>query len=257
MKLFVTAIASGSNGNCYYVGNEEEAVLIDAGISCREIEQRMRRLELSIKKVKAVFISHEHTDHIRGVHVLSKKYKIPIYITPATLENAKLDVKNPYNIKLTSDVPVKIGGLEVLAFPKFHDARDPHSFIIRYQGICVGVFTDIGIPCENVIRNFQCCNAIFLETNYDEIMLQEGNYPYYLKRRISGDKGHLSNQQALELLLRYRPSFMTHVFLSHLSQDNNNPKLVLDLFKKNAQNSEIVVTSRTSEIALYEIKERS
>jgi phosphoribosyl 1,2-cyclic phosphodiesterase len=253
MKLFVTSLNSGSSGNCYYVGNEKEAVLVDAGISCREIEQRMKRLELSMKKVKALFISHEHTDHIRGVRVLAKKYQLPVYITRGTLLNANLDQSNPFNVILTPEIPVTIGQLEVTAFTKLHDARDPQSFVIRYKDLCVGVMTDIGTACENVIRYFSCCNAVFLESNYDEKMLREGNYPYFLKKRITSDVGHLSNRQALELFLAHKPDNLTHLILSHLSEENNSPELVKELFEKHADGVEIVVASRTQETPVFEI----
>jgi phosphoribosyl 1,2-cyclic phosphodiesterase len=253
MSLFVTSLNSGSNGNCYYVGNEEEAVLVDAGISCREIEQRMKRLNLNIKKVKAVFISHEHTDHIKGVDTLSKKHKLPVYITKGTLENARINKHNPFNIKLTPYQPVQVGNLEITAFPKFHDARDPQSFVVRYKDLCIGVFTDIGAPCEHVIRHFRCCNAIFLETNYDHEMLMNGSYPAHLKYRISSKVGHLSNQQALDLFLRNQSPSLTHLFLSHISKENNHPSLVWNLFKRNSKNVEIILTSRHEEIPVYEI----
>ena len=174
MSLFVTALNSGSNGNCFYIGNEKEAVLIDAGISCRETERRMDRLGLSMKKIKALFISHEHTDHVRGVRVLAKKYQLPVYSTPGTLREVHLHPNHPFNHTLTSYQPVKIGDLEVTAFPKCHDAHDPQSFIIRYNNICVGVLTDIGEACEHVIKHFKCCHALFLETNYDTEMLLTG-----------------------------------------------------------------------------------
>ncbi|MFN6943773.1 MAG: MBL fold metallo-hydrolase [Cytophagaceae bacterium] len=253
MNLFVTALNSGSNGNCYYIGNKDEAVLVDAGISCREIEKRMDRLGLSIKKVKALFISHEHADHIRGARVLSKKYQLPLYITPATLANAYFDPKHPFTVRLYPYQPVQAGSLKITAFPKMHDAKDPQSFIIQANETCVGVFTDIGEPCEHVIKNFKLCNAIFLEANYDDKMLETGPYPIYLKRRISGNKGHLSNLQALELFCQNKPEFMSHIFLSHISKENNDPKLAQDLFKNHCSNVEIVLTSRTSEIPVFEI----
>src|ERR1700744_5411222 len=120
MSLYIASLNSGSNGNCYYVGNDEEAVLIDAGISCRETEKRMNRLGLSIEKVKAVFISHEHSDHINGLEVLSKKYQIPVYITPATLQSSRLDLQHDLVRSFKAYTPVSIGGISVSAFPKFH-----------------------------------------------------------------------------------------------------------------------------------------
>jgi phosphoribosyl 1,2-cyclic phosphodiesterase len=254
MSLFVTALASGSNGNCYYVGNEREAVLVDVGISCREVEKRMRRLGLQMANVKAVFVSHEHSDHIKGLHVLAKKYNLPVYITNNTLRNG-VYVNRALVHDFRAYEPVTIGGLEVNAFPKLHDAADPYSFVVSHDGIKVGVFTDIGRACENLIYYFGQCHAAFLESNYDEHMLEVGGYPYYLKKRISSDRGHLSNKQALELFLEHRPAFMSHLFLSHLSKNNNCPKLVGELFNSNAGGVKIVVASRYEETAVYTINE--
>lgn len=253
MSLFITSLNSGSNGNCYYIGNTEEAVLIDAGISCRETEKRMRRLGLGMEKVKAIFISHEHSDHVKGVEVLSRKFNLPIYITPATLKNSGMFLLQELSKSFKAYEEIIIGGLKVKAFPKFHDASDPYSFIVSGNGINIGVLTDIGSACEHVINNFKECHAAFLEANYDEQMLQNGHYPYYLKQRVSSDKGHLSNVQALEIFVKHKPEFMTHVFLSHLSRDNNDPKLVKDLFIKHAGNTNVIIASRDNETDVYEI----
>lgn len=253
MSLFVTALNSGSNGNCFYIGNEREAILVDAGISCRETERRMLRLGLSMKKIKGIFISHEHTDHVRGVKVLSKKYQMPVYSIPGTLVKGHLSEEDPLNRALTPYQSIFVGDLTVTAFPKFHDAFDPQSFVVKYRDTCVGVLTDIGAPCDHVIKHFKCCHAVFLETNYDADMLQTGRYPYYLKRRIASQYGHLSNQQALELFCEHRSSFMSHLFLSHLSKENNDPALVHRLFQQHANGVEIVLTSRYEEIPLYQI----
>ena len=227
MSLFIASLNSGSNGNCYYVGNSSGAVLIDAGISCRETEVRMRRLHLQMQTVKAVFISHEHADHIQGLSVLAKKYKLPVYITEATLRNCGDIIKNTIPINpFTPHQPVQVGSLFITAFPKQHDAAEPHSFIITDEDVTIGVFTDIGTPCYHVIHYFKQCHAAFLEANYDEAMLAQGRYPYHLKKRISGTHGHLSNSQALELFIRHGPPFMSHLFLSHLSKENNHPQLV-------------------------------
>jgi phosphoribosyl 1,2-cyclic phosphodiesterase len=244
---------SGSNGNCFYIGNKEEAVLVDVGISCRETERRLDRLGLSMKKVRAIFISHEHSDHIRGVRILAKKYQLPVYSTPGTLKKNHLQQGPSCNHHLFHNQPITIGNLKVTPFPKNHDAHDPQSFTIKYKEVCVGVFTDIGEPCEHVVRNFKCCHAIFLETNYDTQMLLSGRYPYHLKRRISSHIGHLSNQQALELFRKHKPPFLSHLFLSHLSKENNDPALVHDLFQSHSEGVEIILTSRTAEIPLYEI----
>jgi phosphoribosyl 1,2-cyclic phosphodiesterase len=253
MSLFITSLNSGSNGNCYYIGNDREAILVDAGISCKETEKRMQRLGLSMSKVKAIFISHEHTDHIKGVQVISKKYQLPVYITDDTLLHGGLSLNEQVVLSFKAYVPIQIGDIVVTAFPKFHDAAEPHSFIVACNDIKIGVFTDIGAPCEHLISHFKQCHAAFLEANYDEAMLANGSYPYYLKKRISGGHGHLSNKQALDLFKAHKPAFMTHLLLSHLSKDNNNPALVLDLFNQHAGNTRIIVASRHEETAIYQI----
>ena len=254
MSLFITSLNSGSNGNCYYIGNESEAVLIDAGISCREIEKRMKRLKLSLQKVKAVFISHEHSDHIKGIEFFSKKYHVPVYITTTTLFNSRLKIENGLTVAFKAYEPVLIGSLTITPFPKFHDAIDPNSFVVDCNKIRVGIFTDIGLPCEHVIKQFRQCNAAFLEANYDEKMLADGNYPHHLKKRISGGAGHLSNTQALDLFRKYKPAFMSHLFLSHLSKNNNTPQLVKDLFNTYRDGVEIIIASRYEESAVYHIQ---
>jgi phosphoribosyl 1,2-cyclic phosphodiesterase len=135
MSLFIAALNSGSNGNCYYIGNEREAVLVDAGISCRETERRMKRLGLSMQKVRAIFVSHEHSDHINGVTVLSKKYNLPVYITQGTLNNCSLVLDEQKTFSFAAYQAVHVGELMVSAFPKFHDAAHPHSFMIECRGI--------------------------------------------------------------------------------------------------------------------------
>ncbi len=253
MSLYITSLNSGSNGNCYYIGNEQEAVLIDAGISCRETEKRMKRLGLQIEKVKAIFVSHEHTDHITGIPVLSEKYQLPVYITANTLLQSRISVKEHLVRSFTADIPLAIGGLLITAFTKLHDAVDPHSFTISADGIVVGVFTDIGCTCKNVIEHFKKCHAAFLEANYDETLLMNGNYPYYLKKRITGDNGHLSNDQALQLFLEHKSSFMSQLILSHLSKNNNTPELVQALFDLNAGSTAITVASRYQETTVFNI----
>ena len=248
--MFIASLNSGSNGNCYYVGNEREAILVDAGISCRETEKRMTRLGLSMQRVKAIFISHEHSDHIRGLAVLAKKYSLPVYITDGTVHHCG-DVPKELCKTLRSYLPVKIVSLEVTAFPKHHDAVEPHSFMIANGDTRIGVFTDIGATCEHLIRHFAQCHAAFLEANYDEEMLEKGRYPFYLKRRIRGGKGHLSNKQALELFITHKPAYMSHVLLAHLSKDNNCPELAQQLFAQHAGETHVSVASRHEESPVY------
>jgi phosphoribosyl 1,2-cyclic phosphodiesterase len=253
MTLFIASLNSGSNGNCYYIGNDQEAVLIDAGLSCRETERRMRRLGLSLDRVKAIFISHEHDDHIRGLEILSRRYQLPVYITGPTLEQCRFPPDPPLVNTFRADEAISIGGLSVLAFSKSHDASDPYSFVVSSPTVRIGIFTDLGVVCDNLIRHFAQCHAAFLESNYDEEMLEKGRYPWPLKNRIRGGNGHLSNRQAFELFAAYRPPFMSHLLLAHLSQDNNRPELAQALFEEQALGATITVASRHNESEVYAI----
>lgn len=253
MSLFIASLNSGSNGNCYYVGNHSEAVLVDVGISCREVEKRMANLGLELSRVKAIFISHEHTDHISGVEVLAKKYVLPVYITPAVFGNSRLTIDPTLMRSFFTDQPVAIGELKITAFEKEHDAIEPFSFVVEGNGVKVAVITDVGTACERVIHYFKQCHAAFLETNYDEQMLEKGGYPIHLKRRIRGGKGHLSNTEALQLFLDHRPAFMTHLLLAHLSKNNNDPEIVNNLFSKHAKHTQVVVASRYKETEVFEV----
>lgn len=253
-RLCLSSLNSGSNGNCYYVGNDHDAVLIDAGISCRETEHRMARLGLSLAKVRAILISHEHTDHTRGMEVLSRKFRIPVYITPDTHMNSLLRIDHLLLQSFSANEELHFGSLTVKAFSKHHDAADPHSFTVTGSGITVGVFTDIGTVCEHLIHHFSQCHAAFLEANYDEAMLEEGRYPYFLKRRIRGGKGHLSNLQALELFNSYRAPFLELLVLSHLSQQNNHPQIVTDLFSPHANGTRVAIASRFGESEVFSVQ---
>lgn len=252
MALYFTSLNSGSNGNCYYVGTATEAVLVDVGLSCRETEKRMQKLGLSMKIVKAIFVSHEHGDHIKGVSTLANKYNIPVYITSKTAKNGPILISH-LSKTFVARQPVCIGNLIVTPFLKSHDAADPHSFTISCNGITVGVFTDIGNVCEETICHFKRCHAVFLEANYDADMLENGRYPIHLKNRIRGGHGHLSNKEALDLFIEHRPPFLSHLLLSHLSKENNSPEMVEALFKQHANGVNIIVASRYQATEVFSI----
>lgn len=251
----IAAIASGSNGNCYYLGNSDEAIIVDAGISTKQLVERMTRLGLSLSRLKGVFISHEHSDHIRGLDVLTRKHAIPVFMTQKTYSSYGKIINDSLLNFFTPGESVSLGKLRVHPFLKSHDAVEPCGFSVSSEGKTVAVMTDIGLHCSNVIAHLNKADAVFLESNYDERMLRTGFYPAYLKRRISSDVGHLSNTQAATLTLSHASSRLRHVFLSHLSANNNTPELALSTFnhfinQRNDLKVEVILTSRQKESGL-------
>jgi len=240
----ICALASGSNGNCYYIGNETEAVLIDIGISYKRLLERLNIAGLEVSKIKAIFISHEHADHILGVRTTCKKIGIPAIFSQHTFSKLySKHIPELYAFYKTGKA-YTIGQLTIVPFKKKHDASDPHSFIIEQNGFNAGVFTDIGIVDTLLEQEFSKCQAVFLESNYDKEMLRNGPYPEYLKTRVASDLGHLSNNQALELVQQHSASNLKTVILSHISDKNNTTLKVLQTFAVLENKFDIKLASR-------------
>ena len=257
MNMQIASLNSGSNGNVYYFGYGNDAILVDAGLSCREAEKRMKLLNLDIARIKAVFITHEHSDHIFGLKGLLKKYDFPVYMTRKTFEAAefKFPIKNLHHFR--SHDSIETGKFTLTAFPVNHDAADPHGFFISAGGKSAGIFNDIGFACEQVKKYFGKCHAAFLECNYDENLLNQGNYPAYLKERIKGPKGHLSNNEALEVYRNCRSTGLNYLFLSHLSSENNSPERVLALFNNEDPAVRFMIAGRNSAGPLIDLNEKN
>lgn len=252
--LEICAIASGSNGNCYYIGNDTDAILVDAGISGKQILNRMAEVGLDSKKIKAVFITHEHGDHMRGARGVNKKLQVPIYLTAKTYNGAYKNMRPDYPKYFTPNEEIQIGDFTVFPVLKNHDAAEPCSFLINYKNKNIGVFTDIGEACENVKLHIKECNGLFLESNYDEKMLWDGGYPYFLKQRVASKDGHLSNDQAFELLEQHTNEELECVFLSHISKENNTPEKAAERMKDLNDRFTIKLTSRHEASDVYCIK---
>ncbi|HAQ20258.1 MAG TPA: MBL fold metallo-hydrolase [Prolixibacteraceae bacterium] len=242
----ICALASGSNGNCYYIGNEHDAVLVDAGISAKRILMRMNDAGLDPSKVRGIFISHEHADHVSGVRVLVKRLGVKAWFSLGTFD-ALRESERPetYGI-FKPGKAFHLGSFTIHPFLKNHDAAEPCSFRIEHDDWHVGVFTDIGEACDTVRHHLRKCHALFLETNYDEKMLWEGSYPYILKRRVASAHGHLSNDQAFKLIREHAGPELLHVFLSHLSGENNRPELAASRFESLADRFNVSLTSRNT-----------
>ena len=241
----ICALASGSNGNCYYIGNEEEAILIDVGIYYNRLIERLNDAGLDLDKIKAAFISHEHSDHIQGARVIGKKLGIPIFYTKKTYHKSYNKNKAQDFRIFEAGTPLNIGNIKIHPFSKQHDAADPCSFRVEIDNKNVGVMTDIGESDETLQNEFSKCDAVFLESNYDEDMLMRGIYPYHLKQRVSSSKGHLSNLQAVELVEQHASHELKTIFLSHISANNNTPEIALETFSSLSDQYDIKLTSRT------------
>jgi len=227
------SIASGSSGNSIFLGTEHTSVLIDAGISGRRIKEGLAGIDRSLSDIDALFITHEHIDHVRGLGILMRRYGIPVYATGGTIARIRaMECLGKLPEELLRRIPegedVIVGDMKVHPFPVSHDAAEPCAYRIESGGRSAAVATDMGIYDENVIQNLTGLDALLLESNHDLHMLQAGRYPYYLKRRIMGEKGHLSNDDAGRLLCSVLHDDLRYVFLGHLSQENNYEELAFE-----------------------------
>lgn len=224
------SVGSGSSGNCYYVGTEEYGFLIDVGVGIRNIKRALKDNGLSIEKIWGIFITHDHTDHIRSAGILGEKFNIPIYTTREVHEGInrnfhiepKLQTSRKYIKKGES---VIIRDFSFNAFPVSHDASDSMGFTVTFGKHCLVIATDLGYIGKEAADQIAKANYLVIEANYDDLMLKNGPYPYPLKQRVRSHTGHLCNDHtALFLADNWHPG-LTHVFLCHLSQDNNTPEL--------------------------------
>ncbi|ONI41655.1 MBL fold metallo-hydrolase [Candidatus Epulonipiscium fishelsonii] len=226
MKL--CTIASGSTGNCTYVRTDKSKILIDVGISGKKAYQGLDKIGVSPLDIQAIFITHEHLDHIRGAGVFSRKYNIPIFATYKTWQviNTKIGKIETFNKKIIEVNDLIIWkDLTIKAFKINHDAVDPVGFILEHNNKKVGILTDVGEVDTAIIKELQDCNGLVLEFNHDENMVLACKYPYKIKRRILGRYGHLCNDKAAKFLIDIYNKKLEWVVLAHLSNDNNVPEL--------------------------------
>jgi phosphoribosyl 1,2-cyclic phosphodiesterase len=227
------SIASGSSGNCVYVGSDTTHILIDAGISGKRTEAGLNKLDISGSQIDGIFITHEHSDHIGGLGVLARRYNIPIYATRGTITGI-LAASSPGNIDLSlfneirPDEKIIVKDITCNPMRILHDAADPVAYRIQYGSTKVGIITDLGSFNEYTVECLKGMDALLLEANHDVNMLQVGPYPYYLKQRILSERGHLSNELAGRLLSRILHGKLKTVLLGHLSQENNLPELAYE-----------------------------
>ena len=230
------SIASGSSGNCIYAGSDATHLLIDAGISGKRIEEGVASLGIHLKEIDGIFVTHEHADHISGLGVLAIKYAIPIYGTAGTIDAVrrtaslgKIDDSLFHVIR--ADEKCIIKDLSLYPMRTSHDAAEPVAYSIFHDRKKIGIITDLGCYNEYTVACLKDADVLYLEANHDINMLQVGPYPYYLKQRILGDRGHLSNEASGKLLGRLLNDHMKAVVLGHLSKENNLPELAYETVK--------------------------
>ena len=230
------SIASGSSGNCIYVGNDNTHLLIDAGISKKRIEAGLDVLNVKGEEITGILITHEHVDHIQGLGVFSRKFEIPIYGTKGTIDGIRKCStlgKMPEGLfhEINTDEDFILGDIRIRAFNISHDANEPSGYRMENNEKAVAVATDLGKYDDYIVSNLKDLNAIVLEANHDIHMLEVGPYPYPLKRRVMGDKGHLSNELSGRLLCDILHDNLKHVVLGHLSKENNYEELAYETVK--------------------------
>jgi len=251
--ISVCLLASGSRGNAIYISDGRARILIDAGLSGVEIQRRMQSRGLDPKQLDGIVVSHEHTDHIQAVGVLSRRFNLPVYISEETYATAsgqlgRIDTAHSFSC----GIPFQIGNLELHPFSISHDASDPAGFTVTSNGTRIGIATDLGIATTLVKTHLQKCAALIIEANHDRTMLEEGPYPWPLKQRIQSRSGHLSNDDTTRLLKDVLHKHLTHVILAHLSEQNNTAekarRTVAQALQETRVNLSVAVQDRCSEL---------
>jgi len=246
MALTFCSLASGSSGNCQYIASENTGLLLDAGLSGKYITQALEHINADIDKIKGILVTHEHSDHVKAVGIMMRKYGLKVYATEKTWEamEPKMGKVNLDNVEIIKkDVKFSIGDIEIDPFPVSHDAADTVGYAFEHVDGKVSVVTDLGyVPIELLTRVMDC-DLLMMESNHNVQMLESGKYPYFLKRRILSDKGHISNETAAENIVRAIQSGnrISHVLLGHLSKENNLPELAYETVKGIIEENDIKI----------------
>ena len=222
----IAVLSSGSKGNSSFIESGDQAILIDAGMSAKKLLSRMDEVGADHRNINGIVVTHDHSDHIKGVGILARKLRIPVYIHEANYE-VKSDLFEKCEIRFI-EREFQIGGFIITPIPVSHDGTANYSYNIAAEGKKISHLTDLGKATSLVKERTKDCDLFLLESNHDPIMLKEGPYPWFLKQRISGIKGHLSNADANNLLLSADRSKLKNVILAHLSEENNDPTLAYE-----------------------------
>ncbi len=253
-KVRICSIASGSNGNAYYIEYGTEAILIDAGIGIRKFTKRTKERGIDPKAIHSIFISHEHSDHVHGLSSIANLTGADSYMTAGTARKTKPYYMPRNKVRLIEAQSLtEVGSFRVHSFPKPHDVEEPCSFRVEVGGLSIGVFTDIGCVCEGLLTHLAQCHVAFLESNYDEKMLWEGPYPEVLKKRVASDVGHLSNAQAAQIVVDAQAGHLHTLMLARLSGGRTRPRIARTAFERLADRLKVYSTSRYEAGELVEV----
>lgn len=221
------SLASGSSGNCQYIETSQTRLLVDAGLSGKRIQEALGLIEVDPASLQGILVTHEHSDHIKGVGILSRRFNLPVYANENTwlaMED-KLGKISPENrVTFTTDEEFELNDLKVLPFATYHDAEEPVGYVLRRDEKKIALLTDTGTVCSRIRNHIKGAKLVLIESNHDEKMLMIGGYPYYLKQRIKSDVGHLSNDFCGEFIVDIHEENSTYL-LAHLSRENNTPEL--------------------------------
>lgn len=223
----VSALASGSKGNSILIDGPDGSLIVDAGLSAREITRRLEVMGAPLDRLSGILVTHDHSDHLRGVRVLAKRLGLTVYGTADTLRAAGLDGETPWEV-VRSGVDFEVAGFTVRPFSLPHDADDPVGYLLAMGTVKIGIATDLGCATALVRRRLAGCDMLILESNYEEKMLLQGPYPWFLKQRIQGRMGHLSNEDSSQILGELLHPGLQSVILAHLSEVNNCPGAALE-----------------------------
>jgi len=254
-KLRFQSFGSGSSGNCYFIGNASYGILIDAGIGVRTIHKCLRNLGLDFGNIWGVFVTHDHADHIKSVGVIGEKYNIPIYATQLThdgIQRSYCVTEKLFGSKkhIAINETIILGDLRITAFPVSHDASDNVGYTVEYKDKRFTFATDLGYVSQEAAQHLKLADYMVFEANYDEYMLDQGSYPVHLKKRIKANTGHLSNDQAGRFLAENYNENMKHIFLCHLSRENNLPEIAFQTIEDHLLAQNIIVGKHLNLVTL-------
>jgi phosphoribosyl 1,2-cyclic phosphodiesterase len=253
----ICVLGSGSSGNATFIEHGQTRLLIDAGLRAKEIVLRLFQIGIDPATLSGIFISHEHNDHMEGAAPLSRKYKVPVFISPRALDHSSFALHHVENHAVSADIPLQLGAIIVTPFSTPHDSVDPLGFALRAGNSRVCIVTDVGFVSENIRDRISKCDVLVIESNHDLEMLRTGPYPWSLKQRVMSNFGHLSNEALGYFLCEYFDGTERKVILTHLSRQNNHPQIAyvsaMRALEKKSRNTELHISLQEEVSEILEI----